>query len=102
MIRCIGSISGKATLRILEILEIKTVPYVPLTHPFVELLIGTLRRECLDRMLFWTTADMEAKLADFQHYYNEPRSRPEYPSGGNPLWRNPFAHVIGRPLCLAR
>ena len=30
--------------------EIKTVPYVPLSHPFVERLIGTLRREYLDRI----------------------------------------------------
>ena len=48
--------------------EIKTAPYVPLSHPFVERLIGTLRRECLDRTLFWTITDLEAKLLDFQHY----------------------------------
>ena len=54
--------------------EIKTVPYVPLSHPFVERLIGTLRRECLDRTLFWTATDLEGKLLDFQHYYyNEHR-----------------------------
>jgi hypothetical protein len=28
----------------------------------------------LDRTLFWTTADLEAKLNDFQHYYNEHRT----------------------------
>ena len=54
--------------------EIKTVPYVPLSHPFVERLIGTIRRECLDRTSFWTTADLEAKLLDFQHYYNGHRA----------------------------
>jgi len=43
--------------------EIKTVPYVPLSHPFVERLIGTVRREYLDRTLFWTTADLETKLS---------------------------------------
>ena len=42
-----------ANLRILEIDEIKTVPHVPLSHPFVERLIGTMRREFLDRVLFW-------------------------------------------------
>ena len=46
--------------------------------PIIDLLvpnrIGTLRRECLDRTLFWTTADLEAKLLDFQHYYNEHRT----------------------------
>ena len=34
----------QANLRILEAKEIKTVPYVPLSHPFVERLIGTIRR----------------------------------------------------------
>jgi putative transposase len=38
----------QANLRILGVTEIKTVPYVPLSHPFVERLIGTIRRECLD------------------------------------------------------
>jgi transposase InsO family protein len=60
----------QANLRVLEVKEIKTVPYVPLSHPFVERLIGTIRREYLDRILFWTTADLERKLLDFQDYYN--------------------------------
>jgi transposase InsO family protein len=64
----------RANLRVLEVTEIKTVPYVPLSHPFVERLIGTVRREYLDRTLFWTTADLEAKLLDFQHYYNGHRA----------------------------
>ena len=76
----------QATLRVLEVTEIKTVPYVPLSHPFVERLIGTVRREYLDRTLFWTTADLETKLRDFQHYYNGHRThagldgRPPEPS----------------------
>jgi hypothetical protein len=64
----------QANLRILETKEIKTVPYVPLSHPFVERLIGTVRRECLDRTLFWTAADLEIKLLDFQHFYNGHRT----------------------------
>ena len=63
-----------SNLRVLEVTEIKTVPYVPLSHPFVERLIGTLRRECQDRTLFWTATDLEAKLLDFQHFYNEHRT----------------------------
>jgi putative transposase len=61
-------------LRILDVKEIKTVPHVPLSHPFVERLIGTIRRECLDHTLFWTTADLEMKLLDFQRYYNGHRT----------------------------
>ena len=64
----------QANLRILELTEIKTVPYVPLSHPFVERLIGTLRREYLDLTLFWTTADLEDKLLDFRTYYNNHRT----------------------------
>ncbi len=33
-----------ASLGILEVTEVKTVPYVPLSYPFVEGLIGTIRR----------------------------------------------------------
>ena len=64
----------QANLRVLEVTEIKTVPYVPLSHPFVERLIGTVRREYLDRILFWTTRDLETKLLDFQQYYNGHRT----------------------------
>jgi len=63
-----------ANLRIVEIDEIKTVPHVPLSHPFVERLIGTARREFLDHVLFWNGRDLERKLAEFQVYYNEARS----------------------------
>ena len=64
----------QANLRILEVTEIKTIPYVPLSHPFVERLIGTVRRDYLDRILFWSTADLEEKLTDFQRYYNDHRT----------------------------
>jgi putative transposase len=64
----------RANLRILEIDEIKTVPHVPLSHPFVERLIGTMRREFLDHVLFWNACDLERKLAEFQSYYNAARS----------------------------
>jgi putative transposase len=63
----------QANLRVLDVTQVKTVPYVPLSHPFVERLIGTVRREYLDRILFWTTADLESKLLNFQHYYNRHR-----------------------------
>ncbi len=64
----------QANLRVLEVTEIKSMPYVPLSHPFVERLIGTIRREYLDHMLFWTTADLENKLLDFRTYFNSHRT----------------------------
>ena len=49
------------------------VPYVPISHPFVERLIGTCRREFLDKTLFWNERDLQNKLDSFQHYYNNDR-----------------------------
>ena len=71
----------KANLRILDVEEIKSVPYVPRSHPFIERLIGTVRREFLDHTLFWNSGDLERKLADFQIYYN--RHRTHNSLGGN-------------------
>ena len=81
----------RANLRILNIEEIKSIPYTPCSHPFVERLIGAIRREYLDHTLFWNAVDLERKLADFQAYYNEHRThsslRGDVPSGftGHPL-----------------
>jgi transposase InsO family protein len=63
----------KTSLRVLDIKEIKSLPHVPMSHPFVERLIGSVRRELLDQTLFWTGTDLENKLQDYQAYYNEHR-----------------------------
>src|SRR5262249_36986612 len=63
----------RANLRILGVTEIKTVPYIPWSHRFIERLIGTIRRECLDQLLFWTATDLETKLIAFRDYYNRHR-----------------------------
>jgi hypothetical protein len=39
---------AKKNLRVLDIEEIESVPHVPMSHPFVERLIGSVRRELLD------------------------------------------------------
>ena len=70
MIRCIDSTNGR-NLRILDVKEVKAVPYVPLSH---QRLIGTIRRECLDLTLFWTAADLETKLLDCQRFYDGHRA----------------------------
>jgi transposase InsO family protein len=63
-----------ANLRVLEIDEIKSVPYAPVSHPFIERLIGTVRREYLDRLFFWNSVDLTRKLEAFRVYYNEFRA----------------------------
>ena len=56
-----------------EIQELKSIPGVPTSHPFVERVIGTIRRECLDRTLFLNSLDLQRKLDRFKEYYNEIR-----------------------------
>jgi putative transposase len=63
----------KANLRVLEIDEIKTVPEVPRSHPFIERLIGTVRREYLDTQLFWGEVDLQRRLESFTEYYSSAR-----------------------------
>ena len=63
----------QANLRILGIESLRTVPYVPVSNPFVERLIGTVRREYLDQLFFWNAADLEQKLSRFKDYFNQAR-----------------------------
>jgi transposase InsO family protein len=62
-----------ANLRILEIDEIKSIPGTPRSHPFIERLIGTIRREYLDQTLFWNQGDLVRKLDSYKVYYNRYR-----------------------------
>lgn len=60
----------QSNLRVLNIKEIKSVPYTPQSHPYVERLIGITRQEYLDQLLFWNALDLERKLNHFKCYYN--------------------------------
>jgi transposase InsO family protein len=80
----------KANLRVLEIKGIKSIPHTPVSHPFVERLIGTIRREYLDHVFFWNAQDLERKLGGFLQYYNHTRvhqsldgNAPDEVSGGH-------------------
>lgn len=64
----------RANHRILQLREIKSVPHVPPSHPFVERLVGTIRRDLLDHVPFRTSTDLQRKLSDFARYYNHERT----------------------------
>lgn len=56
----------RANLRVLGIEEIKSLPFVPRSHPFVERMIRTIREELLDQIMFWNQLDLERKLSAFR------------------------------------
>jgi putative transposase len=95
-----------ANLRILEIDEVKSVPYVPVSHPFIERLIGTVRREYLDRVFFWNSVDLTRKLEAFRDYYNAFRvhrsldgTTPEQRAGATPPAPISLSHPAWRQHC---
>lgn len=63
----------QANVRIYGIEAIKSVPYTPVSHPFVERVIGTIRREYLDKTFFWNEHDLLRKLNQYRDYYNHTR-----------------------------
>ena len=81
-----------ANLRVLAIEEVKSVPYAPVSHPFVERLIGTVRREYLDHVFFWNAIDLVRKLEEFKVYYNAQRVHRAL-AGSTPAQR------AGAPAC---
>lgn len=87
----------QANLRILNIEEIKSIPYAPMSHPFIERVIGTIRREYLDHVPFWNSIDLERKLNEFKNYYNNHRTHASL-SGQSPakfsrLAKQTFANI---------
>jgi transposase InsO family protein len=49
-------------------------PGSPWQNPYVERLIGTVRRECLDRVLTFGEAHLRQVLSSYAAYYNEVRT----------------------------
>jgi putative transposase len=64
----------QCNLRVLDVEELKSVPGTPTSHPFIERVIGTIRREYLDHLLFFNSRDLQNKLDQFQTYYNDIRA----------------------------
>jgi len=64
----------RANLRILDVNQIKSIPYAPMSHPFIERVIGSIRREYLDHVPFWNSVELERKLGEFKDYYNNHRT----------------------------
>lgn len=63
----------QCNLRVLDVEKLKSVPGTPTSHPFIERVIGTTRREYLDHTVLFSERDLQKKLNQSQEYYNEHR-----------------------------
>src|SRR6266700_3757759 len=70
--------------------EVVTAPRSPWQNPYVERLIGSIRRECLDHVIVWNETSLRRTLRSYFHYYHHwrthlslamdcPQSRPIQP-----------------------
>ena len=68
---------GRAFMRRLRTMGIRDRPISPRSpwqNPYVERLIGTLRRECLDHVLIYGERHLRRILTLYSLYYNETRT----------------------------
>ncbi len=53
--------------------ELRTAPRSPWQNPYVEPMIGTLRRECLDHMIVFNERQLHRIMTEFLDYYHRVR-----------------------------
>jgi transposase InsO family protein len=60
--------------RTLEIEDVRTSPRSPWQNPYVERLIGSIRRECLDHVVIVSENHLRHVLREYLGYYSEART----------------------------
>ncbi len=64
----------RASVKALGIKEVKTAPRSPWQNPFVERVIGSIRRECLDHVIVLNEAHLRRILRSYSAYYHGSRT----------------------------
>ncbi len=54
--------------------EVLTAPRSPWQNPFVERVIGCIRRECLDHVIIWNERALRHQLGRYLIYYHQGRA----------------------------
>ena len=79
--------------------EIVSAPRSPWQNPFVERVIGSIRRECTDHVIALGERHLRRVLYEYVSYYNE--SRAHQSLGGNapePRAIQSTGQLVGRPV----
>jgi putative transposase len=63
-----------ATTKGMGIEEVRTAPRSPWQNPYVERLIGWIRRECLDHVIVWNAKSLRGTLEEYFFYYERSRT----------------------------
>jgi putative transposase len=54
--------------------EVLTAPRSPWQNPFLERLVGSIRRECLDQVIVWNERSLRRTLQSYFAYYQRSRT----------------------------
>ncbi len=63
-----------STIGAMQIHEVLTAPRSPWQNAYVERVIGSIRRECLDHVIVLSVAGLQRVLADYAAYYMNTRT----------------------------
>ena len=63
--------SEKTVAKGMGIKEVVTAAHSPWQNPYVERLIGSIRRECLDHVIVWNERSLRQILRSYFHYYGK-------------------------------
>ena len=61
-------------VRVMGITEVITAPRSPWQNPYVERLIGSVRRECLDHVIIFSERHLRRVLSSYFQYHHEART----------------------------
>jgi len=65
----------RARIKAMGIEEVVTAPRSPWQNPFVERMIGSIRRECLDHLIVIDEGHLRRILPSYFDYYHRSRTR---------------------------
>jgi transposase InsO family protein len=61
-------------LQAMGIQQVLSTPHAPRQRAYIERLIGTIRRECLDHLIVFNESSLRRHLAVFSEYYHRSRT----------------------------
>ncbi len=64
----------RTCLEAMAIDEVLTAPHSPWQNPYIERLIGSMRRACLDHVIVWNERSLRGHLQHYLAYYHEWRT----------------------------
>ena len=70
----IFDVALRSTVAALGLAEVRTAPRSPWQNPFVERVIGSIRRECLDHVIVLNERHLRRVLRDYVGYYHRSRT----------------------------